>query len=51
MAYDIESLKIGVERAKENIKIFREAINKEMQTIADYEYMIQELEAKEKRKN
>jgi hypothetical protein len=51
MAYDKDALKAGVEKAKENIKIFREAIAKEMQTIADYEYMIQEIEANEKRKN
>lgn len=44
--YDADALKIGIERAKENIKIFEVAIEKEWQMIIEYRQMIAVLEAK-----
>jgi len=42
--YNIESLKDGKRRAKENIKTFEAAIKKERETIASYNHMIDVLE-------
>ena len=44
--YETESLKQGIEKAKENIRIFEDAINKELKTIAEYKQMIEVLENK-----
>ena len=44
--YEIKGLKEGIERAKINIKVFEDAINKELETISDYEGMIKVLEEK-----
>ena len=45
--YEVEGLKDGIERAKINIKIFRDAMNKEIETISEYEQMIKFSEAEE----
>ena len=42
--YEIKGLKDGIERAKINIQTFKDAIDKELQTIAEYESMIKFLE-------
>jgi len=42
--YETEGLKQGIEKAKENIKIFEDAIEKELKTIAEYKQMIEVLE-------
>jgi len=44
--YDVAALKAGIEKARANIKIFREAIAKEMTTIEEYEFMIEVIERK-----
>lgn len=44
--YEIDGLKNGIERCKINIKTFKDAINKELDTIADYKRMIRVLEEK-----
>ena len=44
--YEIEPLKQGIEKAKASIKIFEDAINKELQTITEYKEMIKVLEEK-----
>jgi len=46
--YEIEGLEQGIEKAKENIKIFEDAISRELQTIAEYKEMITVIKAKEK---
>ena len=45
--YEIKGLKEGIERAKINIKVFENAINKELETISEYEMMIKVLEKKD----
>ena len=47
--YEVKGLKDGIERAKINIKVFRDAIDKELETIAEYERMIKFTEAEEAR--
>ena len=47
--YEVEGLKEGIERAKINIKIFQDAIDKELETIAEYERMIKFIEVEEAR--
>lgn len=42
--YEVTGLKDGIERCKLNIKIFEDAINGELQTISEYERMIEVLE-------
>ena len=44
--YEVEPLKEGIKRAKINIKVFEDAINKELQTITEYKEMIKTLEDK-----
>ena len=44
--YEIKGLKDGIERAKINIQTFKDAIDKELQTIAEYESMIKFIEDK-----
>ena len=44
--YEVADLKEGIERCKINIKTFEDAINKELETITDYEKMIKVLEEK-----
>ena len=44
--YEVEPLKQGIARAKDSIKIFESAINKELGTIKEYEMMIEVLEKK-----
>lgn len=51
MSYDVTALKEGIEKAHGNIDIFKEAIDRELQTIADYERMIKFLEEKEQNDN
>ena len=43
--YEVDGLKEGIERAKLNIQIFQNAIDKELETIAEYERMIKFTEA------
>ena len=38
--YEIQGLKDGIVRAKINIQTFKDAIDKELQTITEYEQMI-----------
>ena len=45
--YEIKGLKEGIERAKINIKVFEDAIKKELETISEYEMMIKVLEKKD----
>ena len=45
--YEIGGLKEGIERCKINIKTFKDAINKELDTITEYEGMIKVLEEKQ----
>ena len=42
--YEIKGLKDGIERAKINIQTFKDAIDKELETIAEYERMIKFIE-------
>lgn len=42
--YEIVGLKDGIERCRVNIKIFEDAIDKELQTISEYKEMIEVLE-------
>ena len=42
--YEIQGLKDGIERAKINIQTFKDAIDKELQTITEYESMIKFIE-------
>ena len=44
--YEVEPLKQGIERCKVSIKTFEDAINKELETITEYEGMIKVLEEK-----
>ena len=44
--YEVAGLKEGIERAKINIKVFEDAINKELDTIKEYKRMIKVLEDK-----
>lgn len=46
--YNVESLRNGVLKAYENIKVFEQAIQKEKDTIKQYEMMADEIERKEK---
>lgn len=46
--YDVKALKRGIEKAKESIKIFEEAIDKERETIVEYKIMIRVIEEKTK---
>ena len=45
--YEVKGLKDGIERAKINITVFENAINKELETISEYEMMIKVLEKKD----
>ena len=47
--YEVDGLKEGIERAKLNIQIFKDAIDKELQTITEYERMIKFTEVEEAR--
>ena len=40
LGYDTQSLETGIEKAKENIKLFEEAIRKELDTIEEYQNYI-----------
>ena len=42
--YEIQGLRDGIERAKINIQTFKDAIDKELQTITEYESMIKFIE-------
>ena len=42
--YEIKGLEDGIVRAKINIKVFRDAMDKELETIAEYERMIKFIE-------
>ena len=42
--YEIQGLKDGIERAKINIQTFKDAIDRELQTIIEYEGMIKFIE-------
>jgi len=42
--YEINGLKDGIERCKINIKTFKDAINRELDTITEYKSMIKVLE-------
>ena len=42
--YEIKGLKDGIERAKINIQTFRDAMDKELETITEYERMIKFIE-------
>lgn len=42
--YEVAGLKDGIERCKLNIKTFEDAIDKELETIKEYEGMIESLE-------
>lgn len=44
--YDIDALKNGVEKCRDNIKVFEKAIDGENQTIREYKRMIATLEEK-----
>lgn len=44
--YEIDALTEGIEKARVNIKVFENAINKELETIKEYQYMIKVLEEK-----
>jgi hypothetical protein len=44
--YDLDALKVGVEKCKKNIEVFETAITNEYGTIRDYKRMIAELENK-----
>jgi len=44
--YDLDSLKVGIEKCYDNIKIFEDAISKENATIHQYQRMIAQLEVK-----
>ena len=45
--YEVKGLKDGIERAKINIQTFKDAIDKELQTITEYEQMIKFIEDEE----
>lgn len=45
--YSVAALKNGIEKCKENIKVFEDAIDKENATIKDYRSMIQTIKDKE----
>jgi len=42
--YEVQGLKDGIERCKINIKTFEDAINKELETIKEYQGMIKVLQ-------
>jgi hypothetical protein len=44
--YDLESLKVGIGKCENNVKIFEDAIQKEYATIRDYQRIIAKLEEK-----
>jgi len=46
--YEVNGLKEGIERCRINIKTFEDAINKEHDTITEYERMIKVLEEQSK---
>jgi len=46
--YSVESLEKGIEKAKENIKIFEDAIDKERNMIKEYRSMIDTIERKKR---
>jgi len=46
--YNVDSLKQGIVKAGENIEMFKGAIQKEKDTITEYEEMIRVLEEKAK---
>jgi len=46
--FDVTALKGGIESAKKNIRIFKDAIKKEESTIIEYQTMITYLERKQK---
>ena len=48
--YSIDGLRHGITRCKQNIKVLRQAIEKEQKTIADYKIMIDDIEQAEKGK-
>jgi len=45
--YNVDSLKIGIEKAKVNIQTFKDAIQKEHDTIKEYEGYIKVIHDKE----
>ena len=45
--YNVDSLKLGIEKAKDNIKMFEGAIQKERDTIEEYLGYIETLKKKE----
>jgi len=45
--FDPSALKGGIEKCKENIKVFEEAIQKEHDTIQEYRGMIDKIQEKE----
>ena len=42
--YEVEGLKEGIKRAKINIQTFKDAVNRELETIVEYENMIKFIE-------
>lgn len=46
LEYDLDALKVGVDRCHNNIKTFEDAISREHQTIINYKRMIAALEEK-----
>ena len=48
---DIQNLQDGIDRSKNNIRVFEEAIEKERQTIKEYYFMIDSLERKARESN
>jgi len=51
MPYDIQALKDSIEKAKQNIKVFEDAIEKERKTIVEYRILIDDIETRKGRDN
>lgn len=49
--YSVESLEAGIESAKKNISVFEDAINKERDTITEYQDLILTTERKNQANN
>ena len=47
LQYDVDALKVGIEKCRNSIKIFDDAIQKELSTIREYQEMIAVLESRQ----
>ena len=48
--YSVDNLEHGIKQARNNIKIFEDAIDKENATIKQFKWMIEQIERKEELK-